>query len=1126
MLEEVVVQGIRRSIEESIEDKRANANIGDTINAEDIGKSTDQSIADALSRVTGVTTQSVDGEGTQISIRGANPQQNVILLNGVQMSTTDFSQGIDLSAYSSDIIQKIVVIKAPSADHIEGALGGLVYLETPKPLELDRNVRVVTLQGRYGELSGSEDYKLSGSISQKFAGDTLGLLLTAFDETYSIRRDQFRVSSYIARNSRLASDPAGNLLNDVTGLVAQDSNYELFRNERNRHGIDFAAQWQATDRTLLSLNATWSEQAVKESMHGVKTRAPDHDNLVAGEPLASLFTGIPAPYTDPQQDWHTYDPDTRTFTKYLNRNALGDLSQSQSEYTNRNALLSVDLAQDLTDRLSLRTGVSRTKAERIPDQSVYVNLQNYASINPWLLFWTDPSQLEPVGYDCTQGRCRLVAGQGQVDYGPTTEPLPGNGHVWDNSSTTGFNPSDLQAQHLAFMQRNVVTVEDKQESAYLDFDWLVDAGSIRGIEFGARYSTIDKYVDNQAGTFNAVGEGVIVTNPQTGLPLVAPNGLSDIPATLIATGGNLGASDFMSSLGYPRDSVTRGWPTVSAFRAFDVALGNRNVAFIPDDSETRAARLENFATYLKLNFAHFDDRLNGDVGVRYVRTDLEASGSSGVNFHFDPGNLGRVFDPFVLQQLRDPSNPACSDIRFYGTDYNEETRWSRVDGQGWDTSGTASYADDVRLPDERPCYDARAERNHPEYSEWWLWRHSDVSTEAAHVYGDRPLDANGRPVASNQSRRSFKVEGEHEYHRFLPALNVNYRLADNLVARFAASKTMSRPQIDSLRPGFKVTESVWGDDRVRAGNTITLYNPQLDPLESVNLDVSLEWYFDAGALLSMGLFHKDMTNFEESEQIVTYMDDLRGLGLDPNAPAYDLSRLIRTEDDLAGCMPRRIQGGNQLAQDWVFSDDLAQLCNQFVTTRIKNGKGADIRGVELQYIQQYRGLPGFLSGLGVQMNYTYQKSEFDQEVSSLDTSVLLPALPVTYTPEHSYNATIFWGLRGHQLRLAYQGASDVLAQRAWNNGALWQEGRSTLDFSAIYAVNDSLSISFDAVNLTDQDHRTYFTSRFIDLGDVDGDGNPVLFDEGSPLGDGASKRRTVEQYKTGPIYRLGFRFNF
>ncbi|KVX01281.1 TonB-dependent receptor [Shewanella frigidimarina] len=1115
-IEVITVTGMKGSLQKSINDKRFSENLTDSINAEDIGKSTDQNIADALSRVTGVSVQSVDGQGSRITVRGANSQQNNISLNGVQLSTADFSQSVDLSQYSSDILSKIEVVKTPSADHEEGALGANINLITTKPLDLDYKIRTLTAEGRYNDLLDDDNYKLSTTLSEKFFDDEFGVIFTAVTETNSYRKDQYAADNWVAEHSSNATDTEGNVVNDVWGITNKNSRYELYNNEDKKINFNLGLQWAASESTEFNFNTNYTKQDFDSEMHGVQIRSGQQTNMVEG--VDPGLGGGPSAWTDPQQNWHTIDLKTNTFTKYLNRFGDGGLIQSQNKFSEESSVISFDMTHHFTDEFSMETGIGYSKSELTPDNQVFIALQNYGNINRWLIKNVPATDIEPVGYDCTSGNCTLVGGSGLINYGANNtfgDPL----NVWDNYSTTGFNVDELDAQHLTFLNRSITSVEDEQKSAFVDFDWIVDAGAVRSIEFGAKYSTRDKYVDAQVNGFNSVSEGVVVLNPYTNQPVVLNDGLNSLTGDLFATDSSFPVNDFMSSLGYGRDAITDGWSTFSAFKAFDLALGSPTVGFTPDNSNTRSAELENFASYLKANFDLFDGRLSGDVGVRYVQTKVDVTGSSGVQFAFDPGNVGRLMDPFKLAELRDTSLPLCGGIPFYGANWNSEARWGRVDGEGYDTLGTATFTDDVNIADQGPCHDPNTLRGNPNESDWWLWRHSDVSTEKYYVYGDRQFDANGNLVATeDRSKRSFGAIGTHDYDVFLPSLNLNYALNDDTVLRFAASKTMARPQIDSLRPGFKVNETQWGG--YNRNNTITLTSPKLDPLESINLDLSYEWYFNQTGLLAAGLFYKDMTNFEESETIVTYMDDLRGIGLTPGE-TYDPENLllIAGQDDLAKCMPKRFQGSDEFREDWMYSGDLEQMCAQFKTTRIKNGKGAKIKGLELQYMQTFDMLPGWMSGLGIQTNYTYQDSEYDQEVSSINSNITLPSLQVAYTPEHSYNLTTFWEKDGHQLRLSYRGNSDQLAQRSWESGSLWEEGRKTLDFSASYKLNDFVTFSFQAVNLTDEGVRQYFTSRFIN---IDG----VALDEGSPISGDATNSRTVTEYKTGRTFRLNARVNF
>lgn len=1125
-VEVIQVTGLRGSLKKTINDKRFGENISDSINSEDIGKTTDQNIAEALSRVTGVSVQTSDGEGAKITVRGANSNQNNISLNGVQLGSTEFNQGVDLSQYSSDILSKIEVVKTPSADHEEGSLGANINLLTNKPLDLGYEINTLAVEGRYNDLSEDENYKVSGTFSRKFLDETFGVILTAVTETNSYRKDQYVAENWVAQHSNQATDTEGNLVEDVWALSPQTTRYEAFNNDRDRTSINLGMQWLATEDTELNLNLNWAKQDVENSMHGVQTRFATYDNLVEGvDP--GLGQG-PATETDPESSWHTIDMNTQTYVKNVNRFGSGGLLQSENKYSNENKLVSFELSHNISDDLSMKAGLGYSKSEQEPDNSVYMVLESYHTMGAWQMIHTPTADVEPVGFDCTgSSNCRLVGGTSFIDYGANTDPNDPASKD-DNRSNTMFNPQELDAQHLSYMSRSLVAVEDTQKSANVDFDWHVEFGPVSLIEFGAKWSNREKYVDDQRGEFNTVGEGVVVYDPDTGEVRTLPHGIGSITADMFATGEDFPVNDFMSGLGYGRDQFTNGWNTFSAFKAMDVALGSSAAEFTPWDAQTRNTELDNIAIYAKSSFDLLDGDLTGDIGVRYVRTEVESHGANGVQFAYDTANLGRIFDPFAIMEAGDSSLPACGAIPFMGTDYNEASRWARQDGLGYNTNGTADYRDDTPIAavNGGACYDPYAVGGDQQLAEWWLWRHSDISTEKNYVYGERVYDENGGLIATeDRSQRTQNTSNTHDYDVWLPSLNLNYAIDDTKIARFAASKTMSRPQIDSLRPNVFIKETQWGE--FNRNNTITMYNTKLDPLESNNLDLSFEWYFDQSGMVSAGFFYKDMTNFEESQTVITYMDDLRNEML-PDGPAYNNDDLILLPGDdaqtnLQGCMPKRVQGSTEMNQDWFLSGDLSEMCAQFKTTSIVNGKGASIAGVELQYLQTYDFLPGWLSGFGIQANYTYQDSSYDQEVSSVDDSVYLPELPVAYTPEHSYNLTGFWEQDGHQVRLSYQGTSDQLSDRSFESGSLWEEGRDTLDFSASYKVNDMVSLTFQATNITDENVRKYYTSRFVKMGDsVDA----PIFEEGNPLDGDASKSRTYSEYNVGRNFRLGARVNF
>ncbi len=109
--EEIVVTGIRASIQNSLNAKKNADSIIEAISAEDIGKLPDLSIADALARLPGVTAQRVRGRSQQISIRGLGPDFSLALLNGREVVSAGNNRGIEFDQFPSELISQGIVYK-------------------------------------------------------------------------------------------------------------------------------------------------------------------------------------------------------------------------------------------------------------------------------------------------------------------------------------------------------------------------------------------------------------------------------------------------------------------------------------------------------------------------------------------------------------------------------------------------------------------------------------------------------------------------------------------------------------------------------------------------------------------------------------------------------------------------------------------------------------------------------------------------------------------------------------------------------------------------------------------------------------------------------------------------------
>ena len=126
-LEEVVVTGIRASLEAAADLKRNDARVMDAIVAEDIGKLPDNNVAEALQRVTGVSINRSFGVGNEVSIRGS--ASNRVEING-RSTLGESRNGVSFDDVPSAFLSALEVIKSPTPEMIEGALGGTINMKT------------------------------------------------------------------------------------------------------------------------------------------------------------------------------------------------------------------------------------------------------------------------------------------------------------------------------------------------------------------------------------------------------------------------------------------------------------------------------------------------------------------------------------------------------------------------------------------------------------------------------------------------------------------------------------------------------------------------------------------------------------------------------------------------------------------------------------------------------------------------------------------------------------------------------------------------------------------------------------------------------------------------------------
>ena len=250
-VETVVVTGVRAAIESAIALKKDAETIVEAVSAEDIGKLPDNSIAESIARLPGLTAQRLDGRAQNISIRGMAGDFSTTLLNGRQQVSSGDNRSVEFDQYPSELLSGVVVYKTPDASMVGSGLSGTVDLRTVRPLEYGRRAVVVNVRGEkndQGKLNaGSKDigYRASASYINQFADDTLGVALGIATISSPGQANQWEAWGY-------PDGPAGNkVIGGAKPFVAS--------NELKRTGIIGTVEYKPNDSYTSTLDLYYSK---------------------------------------------------------------------------------------------------------------------------------------------------------------------------------------------------------------------------------------------------------------------------------------------------------------------------------------------------------------------------------------------------------------------------------------------------------------------------------------------------------------------------------------------------------------------------------------------------------------------------------------------------------------------------------------------------------------------------------------------------------------------------------------------------------------------------------------------------------------------------------------------------
>ncbi|WP_236704406.1 MULTISPECIES: TonB-dependent receptor [unclassified Sphingomonas] len=217
---EIVVRGFRASLDSALSQKRNETAAIDSIVAEDIGKFPDSNLAESMQRIPGVALSRGDGgEGRNISVRGLGAAFTRVRINGMEGSSQTGSSDIygagnsgrsfDFNVFPTEIFSALAVRKTTSADVEEGSLGATVDLSAPKPLDLKKDFTLTaTARGVYNQISDQVDPRGSILIGKKSDDGRFGVLASFAYQKRHLREVGYSAVDILSANTN-GVDPDG-----------------------------------------------------------------------------------------------------------------------------------------------------------------------------------------------------------------------------------------------------------------------------------------------------------------------------------------------------------------------------------------------------------------------------------------------------------------------------------------------------------------------------------------------------------------------------------------------------------------------------------------------------------------------------------------------------------------------------------------------------------------------------------------------------------------------------------------------------------------------------------------------------------------------------------------------------
>ena len=1028
-VEEVVVTGIKSSLKDAINIKRSNVGVVDALTAEDLGKFPDGNLAEALSRLVGVTTERSNDEGTKVSVRGLGPEFNMVTLNGRTMPTVPPQFGGGRSFNFGDIsghgVAAVEVYKSANAVLPSGGLGSTINMVTAKPIGADKGGALSFRLNHHTKNVNGDDltpeldfiYITNG----EYLGNSWGFSISGSHQERNNREEGTNEITWLPSDQRGYQVPStavitsSNQRSDGVFFYPEALYYKYKDNLSFRDNIQTTFQYDF-GKVVMTLDYTASSTSF------------EFTGLTAG----SYFGGWSATEMTVNE---------RGAVMSATQNALpdGDSLTNNFEYgdsDNNNKSIGLNFDVEINDNLSLSIDYHDSFAgfkgnPGGPENNVLAFSNGAWGAYGWWPVQEASGYLRARSFDFNASKVGALTYSMDKNFQGT--PL----------DVTRFDASDLgpreaflyyQDRDSNLQQLQIIGTWDNNDGIFME--------SLSSVEFG--FSQMDTKFQNQKW-FNQLLNGKLDPGNPVNMTYAF---MPDDVFTLVEANNYLGS-------GVP-------------FYYFDISKEDAlywfgAAGFVGDFSSGDGSWWNNSnSPYQWPAECIANDAFDADGNPNGLGTNVGYDGNRSSTRGVVDGCFG----------TRDSNGVITEELNSIFVNMNFETEMNGIPVKA-----------QIGLRYEEEERASSAFTTVPTNTAWSL---------GAFMYGDK--------VGVITDEVLYTGLGDSDY--FLPNINASFEIAENKVVRTALSKTIARPSLEQLDSNVSV-----GAFDSRYPLTISSGNPNLQPYESVNLDLAYEHYYAEGSYFAVNYFRKeikdyhgagltsgpfnnvrDVTNGPRGELIVPENDNAlcvwSGGWACGWSNAYDWAWLLNTNysfvcGDSTACIPDANTGnavfiGDENDPFYVFN--LAQPINQYDGT-------LDGFEVAVQHL--------FENNFGVVANATMVGGDTDADPAALGEQFALPGFG------DAANFSVFYEDEKVRARLSYNWKGETFAGMDQYN-PLYIVERDQIDFTATYIVSENTQVFFEAINVTDSEVELF--SRYEEM--------LFLYQD------------------HGPIYKAGFRVSF